>query len=79
MSEAQRNDMIHGMVARLADRLKAGGSDLESWQKLLRAYVVLGDRAQAHAAAVEAKKALASDPGKLHDIEDVFKTLGLES
>jgi hypothetical protein len=45
----------------------------------LRAYVVLGDRAQAHAAAVEAKKALASDPGKLHDIEDVFKTLGLES
>jgi cytochrome c-type biogenesis protein CcmH len=79
MSDAQRKDMIRGMVARLADRLKAGGSDLESWQKLLRAYVVLGDRAQAHAAAVDAKKALASDPGKLHDIEDVIKTLGLES
>jgi cytochrome c-type biogenesis protein CcmH len=79
MSDAQRNDMIRGMVTRLADRLTADGSDLEGWQKLLRAYLVLGDRAQAHAAADEANKALASDPGKLHDIEDVIKTLGLES
>jgi cytochrome c-type biogenesis protein CcmH len=79
MSDAQRNDTIRGMVTRLADRLKAYGNDLEGWQKLLRAYVVLGDRAQAHAAAIDAKKALASDPGKLHDIEDVIKTLGLES
>jgi cytochrome c-type biogenesis protein CcmH len=79
MSDKDRTEMIRGMVARLADKLKADGNDLEGWQRLLRAYVVLGDRAQAHAAAVDAKKALGSDPGKLQQIEDVIKNLGLES
>jgi cytochrome c-type biogenesis protein CcmH len=79
MSDADRNEMIRGMVARLADKLKQDGSDVDGWQRLLRAYVVLGDRGKAHAAALDAKKALASDPGKLHEIEDVIKTLGLES
>jgi cytochrome c-type biogenesis protein CcmH len=79
MNDADRNEMIRGMVARLAGKLKENGNDLDGWQRLLRAYVVLGDRAQAHAAAIDAKKALASDPGKLHEIEDVIKSLGLES
>jgi cytochrome c-type biogenesis protein CcmH len=79
MSEKDRAEMIRGMVARLADKLKTDGNDLEGWQRLLRAYVVLGDRDKAQAAAADAKKALASDPGKLHDIEDVIKNLGLES
>src|SRR5689334_15882164 len=34
MSEPDRNDMIRGMVARLADRLKQNGNDLEGWQRL---------------------------------------------
>jgi cytochrome c-type biogenesis protein CcmH len=79
MSEGDRNDMIRGMVARLADRLKSNGNDLEGWQRLLRAYVVLGDRDKAQAAAADAKKALAAEPAKLHEIEDVIKSLGLES
>jgi cytochrome c-type biogenesis protein CcmH len=79
MNDAGRNEMIRGMVARLADKLKENGGDLDGWQRLLRAYVVLGDRAQAHAAALDAKRALAREPGKLHEIEDVIKTLGLES
>jgi cytochrome c-type biogenesis protein CcmH len=79
MSDTDRNEMIRGMVARLAGKLKENGGDLEGWQRLLRAYVVLGDRDQAHAAAADAKKALASDPGKLREIEDVIKKLGLES
>jgi cytochrome c-type biogenesis protein CcmH len=78
MSEADRSEMIRGMVARLADKLKENGNDLEGWQRLLRAYVVLGDRDKAQAAASDAKKALASDPGKLREIEQVIKTLGLE-
>jgi len=36
--------MIRGMVARLADKLKQDGSDIEGWERLLRAYVVLGER-----------------------------------
>jgi len=79
MSDGDRNDMIRGMVARLADRLKSDGNDLEGWQRLLRAYVVLGDRDKAQAAAADAKKALAAEPAKLHEIEDVIKSLGLES
>lgn len=77
MSEQDRGDMIRGMVARLADRLKEDGSDLEGWQRLLRAYMVLGDRDRATAAAGEAKKALAGDPDKLRQIDDTIKSMGL--
>jgi cytochrome c-type biogenesis protein CcmH len=79
MSEGDRKEMIRGMVARLADKLKTNVADLEGWQRLLRAYIVLGDRDKAQAAAADAKKALAGDPAKLHEIEDVIKSLGLDS
>ena len=35
--------MVRGMVARLAERLKQDGNDVEGWLRLLRAYMVLGD------------------------------------
>ncbi|HZT26063.1 MAG TPA: c-type cytochrome biogenesis protein CcmI [Pseudolabrys sp.] len=79
MSEGDRSAMVHTMVARLADRLKQNGDDVEGWQRLLRAYVVLNERDKAQAAAGDARKALASDPEKLRRIEDVIKSLGLES
>ena len=69
--------MIRGMVARLVDRLKENGNDVEGWQRLLRAYMVLGERDKAHAAAADAKRALARDPDKLRRIEDMIKNLGL--
>jgi hypothetical protein len=40
---------------------------------------VLGERDKANAAADDAKRALGSDPGKLRQIEDVIKSLGLQS
>ena len=70
--------MIRGMVARLADKLKQDGNDVEGWQRLLRAYVVLGDRDKAVAAAADAKRALAAAPDKLRQIDDVIKSLGLQ-
>jgi cytochrome c-type biogenesis protein CcmH len=79
MSEQDRNTMIRGMVARLADRLKENGNDIEGWQRLLRAYIVLNERDKAQAAAVDARRALSSDPDKLRQIEDTIKTLGLQS
>jgi cytochrome c-type biogenesis protein CcmH len=78
MSEKDRGEMIRSMVARLADRLKENGNDVDGWQRLLRAYMVLGERDRAHAAAADAKRALANDPDKLRRIEDMIKSLGLE-
>ena len=78
MSEKDRGDMIRGMVARLADKLKEDGNDLEGWQRLLRAYMVLGERDKALVAAGDARKALASDPEKLRQIGDLIKSMGLE-
>ena len=78
MTEKDRGEMIRGMVARLADRLKENGTDVDGWQRLLRAYMVLGERDKAHAAAADAKRALANDPDKLRRIEDTIKSLGLE-
>jgi cytochrome c-type biogenesis protein CcmH len=66
------------MVAKLADKLKADGSDLAGWERLLRAYVVLGDRDKAQAAAADARKALASDPDKLRQLDTVIKDLKVE-
>ena len=69
--------MIAGMVSRLADRLKQDGSDVEGWLRLLRAYVVLGERDKAQGAAADARRALAGDADKLRRIDDLVKELGL--
>ena len=78
MKPDQQNDMIRSMVARLADKLKTDGSDLAGWERLLRAYMVLGDHAKAVAAAADARKALAGDADKLRQIDAVIKDLKVE-
>ncbi len=78
MPEAQRTEMIRGMVARLADRLHTDGGDVEGWLRLVRAYAVLGDSDKAKAAAADAKRALASHPDEIKRIDDLVKGLGLE-
>jgi cytochrome c-type biogenesis protein CcmH len=79
MSPEQRNTMVRGMVSRLAERLKQDGADVEGWLRLLRAWMVLGDKEQARAAAGDARRALASDPDKLRQVDELIKGLGLES
>jgi cytochrome c-type biogenesis protein CcmH len=78
MSEKDRGDMVRGMVARLAEKLQADGNDLEGWQRLLRAYMVLGERDKALVAAGDARKALASEPDKLRQLGELIKSMGLE-
>jgi cytochrome c-type biogenesis protein CcmH len=78
MSDDQRRDMVRGMVARLADRLRADGADVEGWLRLVRAYVVLGDRDKAKGAAADAKRALGERPDDIKRIDDLVKGLGLE-
>jgi cytochrome c-type biogenesis protein CcmH len=74
----QRMTMIRGMVERLSDRLHHDGSDLEGWLRLVRSYMVLGERDKARAAAGEARHALASDPDKVRKIDELVKGLGIE-
>ena len=78
MDPNAQNEMIRTMVARLADRLKQNGSDVAGWERLLRAYMVLGDHANAQAAAADARKALAGDADKLRQIDAVIKDLKVE-
>ena len=75
MKPDQQDQMIRSMVARLADRLKQDGSDVAGWERLLRAYMVLGDRDKAQAAAADARKALAGDADKLRHLDEVIKDL----
>ncbi len=78
MSEGQRTEMIRGMVDGLAAKLSQDGLDVDGWLRLLRAYMVLGERDKAQAAAINARRALASDPDKLKRVEDAVKGLGIE-
>jgi cytochrome c-type biogenesis protein CcmH len=78
MSDEQRRDMVQGMVARLADRLHNNGADVEGWLRLVRAYVVLGDRDKARDAAADAKRALGDSSEDIKRIDDLIKGLGLE-
>ncbi len=75
---AQSQDqMIRGMVDRLAARLHQDGSDVDGWLRLLRSYVVLGDADKARAAAADARAALRDDPDKLKRLEEGAKSLGV--
>ena len=44
MSADDRQEMIRGMVQRLADRMTDNPDDAEGWNRLARAYGVLGDQ-----------------------------------
>src|SRR5579863_6517753 len=78
MPAAQREQMVRGMVTKLADRLHADGNDVEGWLRLVRAYVVLGDQQKAKGALADARRALGQHPEQVKRIDDLAKTLGLE-
>jgi cytochrome c-type biogenesis protein CcmH len=77
MTPEARNQMIRGMVERLAVRLHEDGSDVDGWLRLLRAYMVLGERDKAKAAAGEARGALAREPEKLKVLDEGIRGLGV--
>ncbi|MGC1777292.1 MAG: c-type cytochrome biogenesis protein CcmI [Xanthobacteraceae bacterium] len=77
LTPTQRTEMVRGMVQRLADRLQTDGHDVEGWLRLVRAYVVLGDRDKAKEAATDAKHALSDRPEDVKRIDDLVKNLGL--
>ena len=77
MSPEARGQFINTMVERLAARLRENGSDVDGWLRLLRAYMVMGERDKARMAANEAREALAREPEKLKLLDAGLKNLGV--
>jgi cytochrome c-type biogenesis protein CcmH len=78
LTPEQRMAMVQGMIDRLAERLKADGRDADGWARLLRAYMVLGERERAAAALADARRALDGDPEGLRRIDELAKGLKIE-
>ena len=78
MNETDRAAMIRGMVERLATRLKQNSDDVEGWLRLVRAYMVLGDQDKARQALADARQAVGSDAGRLRELNERLKNLGLD-
>lgn len=74
MSSGDRQAMIRGMVDGLAARLDSDPSDVEGWQKLIRAYKVLGEDAKAGEAAARAS---AANPGARPQILAMAQQMGV--
>jgi cytochrome c-type biogenesis protein CcmH len=77
MSPEARGQFIRAMVARLETRLHEDGTDVDGWLRLLRTYVVLGERDKAKAAVAEARGALAGQPEKLKLLDAGLKDLNV--
>jgi cytochrome c-type biogenesis protein CcmH len=75
MPPEARNQFIRDMVERLAMRLREDGSDVEGWLRLLRAYMVMGERDKKKTAATEARGALASEPERLKVLDEGIRDL----
>lgn len=69
---------IGEMVARLAARLKSDPEDLSGWQRLLRAYAVLGQTANARDTLAQAQSAMRGKPDALAALDAEAHTLKLE-
>jgi cytochrome c-type biogenesis protein CcmH len=78
MSEGDRGAMVRGMVERLATRLKQNSDDVEGWLRLVRAYLVMGNRDKAVGASSDARQAVAKDTERLRQLNEGLKTLGLD-
>ncbi|MEJ1158020.1 c-type cytochrome biogenesis protein CcmI [Prosthecomicrobium sp. N25] len=77
MPPADRKAMIEGMVARLGERLAAGGGSVEEWTRLIRSLAVLGRTEEARDAARKALAAVGANATDRARIEEVSKGLGL--
>jgi cytochrome c-type biogenesis protein CcmH len=68
---------VAAMVQGLADRLKQHPDDPDGWQRLVRAYVVLGEADKAQASLADARKALAGSAGDLAQLDAEARALKL--
>lgn len=77
MSEADRGEMIRGMVASLDARLKDDPSNFEGWMRLVRSYAMLKDKEKAEAALKEGLKTFPAAGSQGQQLIAMAKELGL--
>lgn len=75
----ERRQMIDDMVRGLAERLVKEPRDLAGWQRLIRAYSVLGRRDSALDALKTARTTFSAENEALSALGDLARTLGLET
>jgi cytochrome c-type biogenesis protein CcmH len=78
MSPEDRQKMIRSMVDGLEERLKTNGNDLEGWQRLINARMVLGEQDKAKLAYEMAKTVFKDKPEALQTLGGLAKNLRLE-
>lgn len=79
MSDEDRQAMIEGMVAGLAEKLKANPADKDGWLRLIRAYGVMGDDAKALEAIATARGANGSDGGFVAELAGIENSIRQKS
>ena len=79
MSAGQQAEMIEQMVSGLAKRLQSDGGSPEEWQRLIRAYWVMGRKPEAAAALTKAKAQFGSNADTARQLDNFAKTLGMPS
>ncbi len=77
MPQADQQAMIHGMVDKLADKLKQNPRDADGWVRLMRARMVLGETDKAAQAWRDATKAFADAPQQQAALRDAARGLGV--
>jgi cytochrome c-type biogenesis protein CcmH len=75
MSPEERAQFMRDRVEQLATRLHENGTDVQGWLRLLRAYMVMGERDKAKTAADEARGALAREPEMLKVLDEGIRDL----
>ena len=77
MTEAERGDMIQGMVAGLAVRLESRPDDLDGWLMLIRSYAVLQDVDRAKASVNKAYSHFDGQPQQRAAIRRIAAEFGI--
>jgi cytochrome c-type biogenesis protein CcmH len=75
MSAEERQDMISGMVAGLAERLATEGGSAQEWARLINAYGVLGRNEDAQAVLQEAQTVFAGSAEAMALFDDIARRM----
>lgn len=76
---SQQDEMVQGMVSRLANRLKSNPKDADGWIRLMRARMVLGETKAASEALQSGRAAFQGDASTLGRLDRAAAELGVPS